>query len=231
MAGRTTSTGRSRAIVTGVRRYRSGSAMRTTRTSKRSEAIAALEQRNGEPCGDGFDPHKPYIDRYTWGCAKCGGTMRRVPQVIDTWFDSGSMPFAQWHFPFENREQVRSATIRRISSPKESTRRAAGSIRCWRSRPDLATRFHTIRLRTSARRLQDGVLYCAVQRRRRQRSRARRRRAENVEEHGERRRSGSCDSALRCRRSASVSRRFEPGLDAEPVRRELRFATRPGDSC
>ena len=71
------------------------------------EAVGSFErlaERVGEPLGEGFDPHKPYIDRHAWKCAKCDGTMRRVPQVIDTWFDSGSMPFAQWHFPFENRE-------------------------------------------------------------------------------------------------------------------------------
>jgi len=49
-----------------------------------------------------FDPHKPYIDTYTWACRECGGTMRRVPEVIDAWFDSGSMPYAQWHYPFEH---------------------------------------------------------------------------------------------------------------------------------
>ncbi|HEU5260172.1 MAG TPA: isoleucine--tRNA ligase [Gemmatimonadales bacterium] len=49
-----------------------------------------------------FDPHKPYIDEYTWPCRQCGGTMRRVPEVIDAWFDSGAMPYAQWHYPFEH---------------------------------------------------------------------------------------------------------------------------------
>ncbi|GEO26062.1 isoleucine--tRNA ligase 2 [Alicyclobacillus acidoterrestris] len=47
--------------------------------------------------------HKPYIDELTFACA-CGGTMERVPEVIDVWFDSGSMPFAQLHYPFENQE-------------------------------------------------------------------------------------------------------------------------------
>jgi len=72
------------------------------------EAIGSFEQlekKVGEPLGESFDPHKPYIDRHSWKCAHCEGTMRRVPQVIDTWFDSGSMPFAQWHFPFENRTE------------------------------------------------------------------------------------------------------------------------------
>ena len=51
-----------------------------------------------------FDPHRPFIDDYTWACGECDGTMRRVEAVIDAWFDSGSMPFAQHHYPFENRE-------------------------------------------------------------------------------------------------------------------------------
>src|SRR6185312_11896968 len=51
-----------------------------------------------------FDPHKPFIDHYTWPAKSGHGTMRRVPEVIDTWFDSGSMPFAQWHYPFERRD-------------------------------------------------------------------------------------------------------------------------------
>ena len=48
--------------------------------------------------------HRPYIDRVTLTCPQCGGVMRRTPEVIDCWYDSGSMPFAQWHYPFENRE-------------------------------------------------------------------------------------------------------------------------------
>jgi len=50
-----------------------------------------------------LDLHRPYIDKVTIGC-KCGGTMRRTPEVIDCWFDSGAMPIAQWHYPFENQE-------------------------------------------------------------------------------------------------------------------------------
>ncbi|MEZ5314504.1 MAG: DUF5915 domain-containing protein [Thermoanaerobaculia bacterium] len=54
-----------------------------------------------------FDPHRPFLDDITWPCYACnGGTFRRVPDVIDAWFDSGSMPFAQHHYPFENRETV-----------------------------------------------------------------------------------------------------------------------------
>ena len=50
------------------------------------------------------DLHKPFIDAVTFPCEECGGEMRRVPEVIDAWYDSGSMPFAQWHAPFENEE-------------------------------------------------------------------------------------------------------------------------------
>jgi isoleucyl-tRNA synthetase len=69
-------------------------------------SYAELGEKSGADIGEGFDPHKPYIDAHTWSCVKCSGTMRRVPEVIDTWFDSGSMPFAQWHYPFENREKL-----------------------------------------------------------------------------------------------------------------------------
>ena len=61
-----------------------------------------LAQRWGKALPADFDPHKPYIDTYTWVCRDCAGTMRRVPEVIDAWFDSGSMPYAQWHYPFEH---------------------------------------------------------------------------------------------------------------------------------
>ena len=48
--------------------------------------------------------HRPYIDEITLKCPECGGTMHRVPEVIDCWFDSGAMPFAQHHYPFENKD-------------------------------------------------------------------------------------------------------------------------------
>ena len=51
------------------------------------------------------DLHKHILDPITWACESCGGTMRRVPEVLDTWFDSGSMPYAQVHYPFENKER------------------------------------------------------------------------------------------------------------------------------
>lgn len=77
------------------------------RDESHAEAIgnyAELSKKSGTALGDGFDPHKPFIDQFTWKC-ECGGVMKRTPEVIDAWFDSGSMPFAQWHFPFENREK------------------------------------------------------------------------------------------------------------------------------
>ena len=61
-----------------------------------------LSQLTG--CDENVELHKPYVDPLTWKC-ECGGTMRREPVVIDCWFDSGSMPFAQWHYPFENKDK------------------------------------------------------------------------------------------------------------------------------
>ena len=56
---------------------------------------------------DDFDPHRPYIDNYQLACS-CGQPMKRVPEVADCWFDSGAMPFAQHHYPFENKEKIES---------------------------------------------------------------------------------------------------------------------------
>ena len=69
-------------------------------------SFAELAEKSGCDIGEGFDPHKPYIDVHSWKCGSCDGTMRRAPEVIDTWFDSGSMPFAQWHYPFENADRL-----------------------------------------------------------------------------------------------------------------------------
>jgi isoleucyl-tRNA synthetase len=55
----------------------------------------------------GLDPHRPYVDEVHFECSECGGTMHRVPELIDVWFDSGSMPVAQWHYPFENVEKFK----------------------------------------------------------------------------------------------------------------------------
>ncbi len=62
----------------------------------------------GEAAGglpDDLDPHRPYIDEVEWPCSDCSGTMRRTPEVLDAWFDSGAMPYAQWHYPFENEDE------------------------------------------------------------------------------------------------------------------------------
>ncbi|MFN8667663.1 MAG: isoleucine--tRNA ligase [Gemmatimonadaceae bacterium] len=69
-------------------------------------SFAELAERCGTTLPADFDPHKPFIDAYTWPAKSGKGTMRRVPEVIDAWFDSGAMPFAQWHYPFENRERT-----------------------------------------------------------------------------------------------------------------------------
>ena len=58
----------------------------------------------GENLPEHLELHRPYVDQITLKCEKCGGTMHRVPEVIDCWYDSGSMPFAQWHYPFENKD-------------------------------------------------------------------------------------------------------------------------------
>jgi isoleucyl-tRNA synthetase len=67
-------------------------------------SYAQLAERLGRPLPAEFDPHKPALDALTWP-APGGGTMRRTREVIDTWFDSGAMPYAQWHYPFEHREE------------------------------------------------------------------------------------------------------------------------------
>lgn len=59
-------------------------------------------------CPDDIELHRPYIDNVLLKCAECGGTMKRVPEVIDCWYDSGAMPFAQHHYPFENKELFQS---------------------------------------------------------------------------------------------------------------------------
>ena len=64
-------------------------------------SFADLESKAGRELGD---PHRPYVDEMTFDCEQCDSEMRRVPEVIDVWFDSGAMPFAQRHAPFENQE-------------------------------------------------------------------------------------------------------------------------------
>ncbi len=63
-----------------------------------------LEKMSGNEESKTVELHRPYIDAITCSCPKCGKTMKRVPEVLDCWFDSGAMPFAQYHYPFENKE-------------------------------------------------------------------------------------------------------------------------------
>ena len=70
------------------------------------ECIGSIEELKEKAidCPDDIELHKPYIDDVYLKCPKCGKKMKRAKEVIDCWFDSGSMPFAQWHYPFENKE-------------------------------------------------------------------------------------------------------------------------------
>jgi len=69
-------------------------------------SIGSVEElrRRGREVPENIDLHKPYVDAIKIPCESCGAAMERVPEVIDCWFDSGSMPYAQWHYPFENKD-------------------------------------------------------------------------------------------------------------------------------
>ncbi|QFF99034.1 isoleucine--tRNA ligase [Psychrobacillus glaciei] len=67
------------------------------------KSIEELKKHSIHPLDD-VELHKPYVDHVKLHCSCCGGTMKRTPEVIDVWFDSGSMPFAQYHYPFKNKE-------------------------------------------------------------------------------------------------------------------------------
>jgi isoleucyl-tRNA synthetase len=69
-------------------------------------SFAELAQHAGRALPADFDPHKPFIDDYTWPAPSGTGTMRRTSEVIDVWYDSGAMPFAQWHYPFSSPERL-----------------------------------------------------------------------------------------------------------------------------
>lgn len=73
-------------------------------------AVGSIQELKAmsDNCPDGIELHRPYIDGVQIQCEKCGGRMQRVKEVIDCWFDSGAMPFAQWHYPFENQEMFQS---------------------------------------------------------------------------------------------------------------------------
>ena len=72
----------------------------------KQHAIGSIEELKSmsKNCPEDIELHRPYIDDVTVICPDCGGEMKRVPEVIDCWFDSGAMPFAQWHYPFENQD-------------------------------------------------------------------------------------------------------------------------------
>ena len=71
------------------------------------EWVGGLEELRKKAGGlpEDFDPHRPFIDEVRWACTECDGSMHRTPGVVDAWFDSGAMPYAQWHYPFENVEE------------------------------------------------------------------------------------------------------------------------------
>ena len=73
------------------------------------ECVGSFDELRGialSDIGDEFDPHRPFVDEVDVKCSKCGGAAKRVPDVVDVWFDSGCMPIAQWHYPKHNREMV-----------------------------------------------------------------------------------------------------------------------------
>jgi isoleucyl-tRNA synthetase len=71
----------------------------------RQKAVGSIaELKEGQNIPELLDLHKPYVDAITFTCGDCGAVLRRTPEVIDAWFDSGSMPFAQYHYPFENKK-------------------------------------------------------------------------------------------------------------------------------
>lgn len=69
-------------------------------------SVAELSQLSGQDLSE-LDLHRPHVDRVALACSHCGGKMNRVPELIDVWFDSGSMPVSQWHYPFENEDKFK----------------------------------------------------------------------------------------------------------------------------
>ena len=70
-------------------------------------SVKELSEKAGRDLSD-LDLHRPYVDEVSYACPECGGKMSRVPDLIDVWLDSGSMPYAQWHYPFENQDKFKS---------------------------------------------------------------------------------------------------------------------------
>ena len=84
-----------------------------------------LGQLSGDPENAKIELHRPFVDNVLIPCPDCGGSMKRVPEVIDCWFDSGAMPFAQYHYPFENKELFESRF------PAEFISEAVDQTRGW----------------------------------------------------------------------------------------------------
>src|SRR2546426_873288 len=91
---------------------------------KRSVGSVEELRREGAVLPEPLDLHKPYIDDVVLKC-KCGGEMRRIPELVDVWFDSGAMPFAQWHYPFENQDTFKQ------SFPADFISEAVDQTRGW----------------------------------------------------------------------------------------------------
>ena len=93
------------------------------------ECIGSLEELKAKPNLKGLieplDLHRPFVDDITFACSKCGGEMKRQTEVIDCWFDSGAMPFAQWHYPFENHDKFEQ------SFPADYISEAVDQTRGW----------------------------------------------------------------------------------------------------
>ena len=90
-------------------------------------SIGSIEELKSmsKNCPDNIELHRPYIDAVTVTCPKCGKEMRRTPEVLDAWFDSGSMPFAQHHYPFENKEKFEA------QFPADFISKAVDQTRAW----------------------------------------------------------------------------------------------------
>ena len=91
------------------------------------ESLADLGARAGQELS-ALDPHRPFVDDITFACTECSETMNRVPEVIDCWYDSGAMPFAQWGYPHQegSRKSLKLPILLTLSA-KQSIKLAAGS--------------------------------------------------------------------------------------------------------
>lgn len=92
-------------------------------------SIKELKAKSSQPSAIShkLDLHRPYVDEITLQCSKCQGGMKRISEVADVWFDSGSMPFAQWHYPFENKDRIE----KEISFPAQYISEAIDQTRGW----------------------------------------------------------------------------------------------------